>query len=70
LHLLGFLWPNPGFSKGYGGKNKKIWFGLNSRLRLCVGGPSGLSKGALPGRGPALSVGSSIAQISDFANAA
>jgi hypothetical protein len=33
-------------------KTKKIWFGLNSRLRLCVGGPNGLSKGALPGRAP------------------
>ena len=52
MHFLLFLWPNPGFSKGYGGKNKKIWFGLHSRLRLWVGGPSGLSKGALPGRAP------------------
>jgi hypothetical protein len=23
LDLLGFIWPNPDFSKGYGQKNKK-----------------------------------------------
>jgi hypothetical protein len=41
LDLLGFIWWNRDFSKGYKRKNKKIFFALNSRLRLC-------SKSGLP----------------------
>ena len=34
LDLFGFLWPNRAFSKGYRGKNKKVWLRLNSRPGL------------------------------------
>jgi hypothetical protein len=34
LDLLGFLWPNRDFSKGYTGKNKKIPFRLSSPAGL------------------------------------
>jgi hypothetical protein len=36
LDLVGFLWPNLDFSKGYGGKNKKIKPHTNSPLRLRI----------------------------------
>jgi hypothetical protein len=34
LDLFGFLWPNRAFSKGYRGKNKKVWLRFNSRPGL------------------------------------
>jgi hypothetical protein len=36
LDFLGFLWPNLGFSMGYGEKNKKNLATLNSPTGLCL----------------------------------